>query len=687
MRAFAAFHPSGSRFGLAFASVVLVACAFIPGQLATAQEPVTRTWTGAGADSNWTTNANWLPGVPEAGDILLFPVFANRKVNVNDFPDGTTFAEMRFIGNGYQIDGNEIGLSDVLLQDSEDGTNIVLAALSGEGGVHVGSGTLSLIGENTYEGITLVNGGTLAAIEGALGSGNEPVDVFGGILYLAGPLTLEKPLFNGGFGTGVYTTGNVRLADSVLLFDTALFSVEAGSLTVDGLVTGDGTLRKEGAGRLVLSNPNLYTGLTEVLEGVVTVEHAQGLGSGLTGTVIESGATLELFDVDLPTEFIEINGDGHESAGAIRNVFGENTLGNVITGSDATINVANGVLTFANGIDEGLAGHALRKVGPGGLEFAGAGDFAGTLESTAGWISVQGEFAGAITVTGGYIEGTGVIAELIVTEGVLEPGYNGAPGTLLILGDLTLEDDAVFIITGNDEVVSRVQVGGVTHIQNSGFILELDPAPAAGESVTLIEGVGEAPILGQFGGVAEGATTTREGKPYTATYQGGPAPGNDFVLTAEQAEGVDLILLTSPLPDEISAGAILEISVSFRNAGPDTADNASVLVSIPEGALIVSVVGFSGGSCFSEPGLTDRAVRCFIDEFEPAEINDAQILTIRYIVNSPQGTELELTISAEFDGEDRDPSNNLLQRDIQVVAGDPRPFKARVPAVARDGLN
>lgn len=63
----------GSRSARALTSAFLLVVVFAGmGRGVEAAGPVTRTWTGAGANNNWTTQANWNPAAPNAGDILVF---------------------------------------------------------------------------------------------------------------------------------------------------------------------------------------------------------------------------------------------------------------------------------------------------------------------------------------------------------------------------------------------------------------------------------------------------------------------------------------------------------------------------------------------------------------------------------------------------------------------------------------
>src|SRR5947209_1091938 len=70
------------------------------------------TWTGAGANSNWSTGANWSGGtVPGSGDSLVFPAGVTHLSAVNDLTAGTVFNSIEIDGSGYTLSGNAIHLS------------------------------------------------------------------------------------------------------------------------------------------------------------------------------------------------------------------------------------------------------------------------------------------------------------------------------------------------------------------------------------------------------------------------------------------------------------------------------------------------------------------------------------------------------------------------------------------------
>jgi len=68
---------------------------------------------GASADANWMTATNWVGDVaPSVGGDLVFPagVTAN-KTNSNNYPAGTAFGSIQFLGSSYSLGGNAATLS------------------------------------------------------------------------------------------------------------------------------------------------------------------------------------------------------------------------------------------------------------------------------------------------------------------------------------------------------------------------------------------------------------------------------------------------------------------------------------------------------------------------------------------------------------------------------------------------
>jgi len=241
-----------------------------------------------------------------------------------------------------------ITLGSGALTVSPVGTSVFAGAISGTGSLSKsGTGTITLSGTNTYTGATTVSAGTLqignGGTTGSLANNGGIVDNssvifnrsdaynYGGAIsgtgtvtkLGAGTLTLSGvSSYSGGTdiqnGTlsgnsianqgsnSAFGTGNFSIANGAKLEYTGpdastnrnislgagggLLSVSSASsvLTSNGTINGS-ALTKAGAGTLVLTGPNSYTGGTTVSAGLLAVTGATAtLGSGNV-TVLDAG--------------------------------------------------------------------------------------------------------------------------------------------------------------------------------------------------------------------------------------------------------------------------------------------------------------------------------------------------------------------------------------------------------------
>lgn len=202
----------------------------------------TDTWTGA-IDANWSTNnsgmTNWSGSVPANGDSLIFPAGAAHLTNIDDIAS-LTVGTVTFSGasGGYNLGGsNPLTVSSGVTASNTVGTNtvnlpIVLGAtqtftvgsgaqlnvggvVSGSAGlVKDGSGTLDLLGADTYNGGTTVSAGTLL-VDGSTGAISLTGGTLGGTGTLGVVTATAGTLAPGGTNNpGVLSAGAVTLNSS-----------------------------------------------------------------------------------------------------------------------------------------------------------------------------------------------------------------------------------------------------------------------------------------------------------------------------------------------------------------------------------------------------------------------------------------------------------------------------------------
>ena len=310
-----------------------------------------------------------------------------------------------FTGGTLQIAGaNLMSALPILLQAAggiidTNGNNATLSGpISGPGGLtKIGAGALTLSGSSTYTGATSINAGTLQA--GAVNA-FSPFSAF----TIASGATLDLASFN-------QTIGSLAGAGSVTLGAATLTTGNDNtSTTFSGTISGVGGLTKIGAGTLVLTGNNTYSGPTTI-----------------------TGGTLQL-------------GNGGTS-GAI--------LGNVINNASFAVNRSD-TFTFG-GVISGVG--AFQQNGAGTTVLTAVNTYTGPTFVNAGTLVVDGSIANsAVTVgAGATLAGIGTVgATTIVSGGTFAPG--NSPGTMTVAGNLAFQSGALYLVQVNPSTASSANV-------------------------------------------------------------------------------------------------------------------------------------------------------------------------------------------------------------------------------------
>jgi autotransporter-associated beta strand protein len=385
-----------------------------------------------------------------------------------------------------------------------------------------GDGVLTLTANNTISnGFTLAAGIVNIGAAEALGQAPGMVTVNGGAIDNTSgtPLTLTQ---NQDLGNGVVTMDANRT-----------LTLNNNTLTVGGTINGAGRLTVEGAGTLLLTGSNAFTGGLLLDDGTQNLAIARLANNDAAGTGVigfngggnNTAGRLELIGGITVTNALSLSGRGVDAT-AIENISGNNVLSGTLSvfagGTQYLIQSDAGLLTFSGATGDGIAmtvlagsriftlrgagdgvvsGIITNGVGTAGVTKSGTGTwtlsaanpYTGPTTVNSGTLLVNGSLnaGSAVTVNGGTLGGTGTIGGTVAVNsgGTLAPGTS--VGTLTINGALTLNSGSTntFEVNGtapaNDLVVlgSTVAYGGVLNIVPSGSFTN-------GQTFTLFSGAG-----------------------------------------------------------------------------------------------------------------------------------------------------------------------------------------------------
>ncbi|OHM30739.1 AIDA autotransporter [Salmonella enterica subsp. enterica serovar Inverness] len=255
-----------------------------------------------------TANSNWNGSkLTKQGDGTL--ILSNTG---NDYGDTEIVGGILAAKDAASLGTGDVTIAESATLELSQGT--LDNNVTGEGQiVKSGSDELIVTGDNTYSGGTTITGGTLTADHAdSLGTGtianSGVLQVGEGELKntLSGTGSLVK------IGTGELTlngdndySGGTTIDDGVLIADHA-DSLGTGSIANNGVLqvgegelkntlSGTGSLVKIGTGELTLNGDNDYSGGTTIDDGTLIANHADSLGTG----AIDNSGVLQVGEGEL----------------------------------------------------------------------------------------------------------------------------------------------------------------------------------------------------------------------------------------------------------------------------------------------------------------------------------------------------------------------------------------------------
>jgi uncharacterized repeat protein (TIGR01451 family) len=367
---------------------------------------------------------------------------------------------------GSPSQGITLGSGRAKLSVASTSTGTIAGKISGPVGNHVqfyldNAGSVLILSNaaNSWLGTAQINA---SAAYGTLRLGAAGVIPDGaGPLEITATARLDMNGYNETIG-GLTGAGRVdNLADAT----TATLAVGGNNsnVTFTGLLTDSGVgatlaLTKVGTGTQTLSTAHSYAGQTTVSDGALRISNAGALGDTSAGTVVSSGATLELLGgITLVGESLVLNGTGLGGGGALRNISGNNTWqGAVQLNNTAALTLVSdsgdlklkGTITQTGGvpptfqgagnifIDGGMNGGFTRGSGAGDVVISKGFTVTGDVTvsaSASGAIKLEGALQGNVTMNGGQLTGTGAVQVVTVNGGTIAPN-SAAVGRYVMSG-------------------------------------------------------------------------------------------------------------------------------------------------------------------------------------------------------------------------------------------------------------
>ena len=300
-----------------------------------------------------------------------------------------------------------------------------------------GSSRLSIVEARNWTGGLTLNGGSLSAFSGALGTGK---------LIVGGDSSLES--------------GNPTTFDNDIDLNANLTVTRSQYLTYgmvfNGVIAGTGTLTHLSKVDLKLTGANTFSGLLDFRAGSLTTVGDSALGNGASLN-LEAPATLNL--------------------GGSANLARLTGSGTALIGAGHTLSIGSNDASSAFNGRLGGAG-ALAKRGTGTFLLTGDQPFNGAVSVDQGMLQVgsraaRGSLGGQVSVANGAIlSGNGSVGS-VVNHGVLVSGAEA--GTLSVAGNLTNAADGVLALTVSSPTATPLAVGGTAALGGSLQVNSLTP--------------------------------------------------------------------------------------------------------------------------------------------------------------------------------------------------------------------
>ena len=396
--------------------------------------------TGSNAFSGQTTISGGTLALGNANALNQSTVAVNTAGGLSFSSGIATFNVGGLSGSGSLALANTGGIT---LSLGGNGQAAVFAgSLNGSGSLaKTGSGLQALTGGNSYTGTTAVNAGILEADQ----PGSLPGYSSSGKISVAASATLAVNMG----GAGEWQGSNVDTLRSHAAFASGAFlgidtSNAASAVVYSSSVGGAIGLVKLGAGELLLTGSNTYTGGTVVNGGILEAKSPLALPnySSAGSLAVAAGATLA----------VSVGGAGEWTAANVDSLRGNNSA--FPAGSWLGLDTTDGNFTYGDIAGISAAG-GLSKLGPGMLTLTGANTYPGPTSVSGGTLQIGNGTSGESLASPSITNNATLVfnhADALVYGGVIS-----GSGGLLKTGGGTLT-----LSGGNGSLVANTYTGTTT---------------------------------------------------------------------------------------------------------------------------------------------------------------------------------------------------------------------------------
>ena len=393
----------------------------------------------------------------------------------------------------------------------------------------------------------VANGGT-AQIAGAADAGHGlaisggsavEIQTGGSLSVSSGPPPIGGPLQqlpNLGItlndGSLHYTSSQTAALNSTIsLSGPGTIDIATARFTANGVISGSGALVKDGAGTLILTSTNTYTGGTIIKAGTLQVSIGSPASLGFSGSIVGNVTNNGVFAIgriDTYTFTGVISGIGsfeHRGSGTVI-LTGANTFtgGTTIVGGVVPIGTGNGILQLGNG---GTTGSIVGNVVDNSVLAINRSDtytFDGAVSGT-GSFRQSGTGTTVFTAANTYGGGT------VIDAGTLQLGNGGATGS--IIGNVV--DNGTLAINRSGSLALNGVISGTGAVTQTGTVTTTLGAANTYAGATTVNG-GALLVNGSIASsssltVGAGATVGGTGTLPTTTINGGTLSPGDSIGT------------------------------------------------------------------------------------------------------------------------------------------------------------